>query len=89
METSLRLVPKRRSGTARLSASGHRHVRHGEGGGRGARREGAGPPLELGKPTNFDQYGVCNPAVKGKVVPRPQHDKWHGRGIPPRPRGGG
>jgi hypothetical protein len=45
--------------------------------------------LALGKPTNLNQYGECNPAPNGKVVP--QHDKWDGRhgGIPPRPRGGG
>jgi hypothetical protein len=45
--------------------------------------------LELGRPTNFNQYGECNPEVKGKVVP--QHDKWDDRddGRPPRPRGGG
>ena len=43
--------------------------------------------LELGKPTNFSQYGECNPEVKGKVVP--QHDKWDGRGCPPRPHGPG
>jgi hypothetical protein len=45
--------------------------------------------LKLGRPTNFNQYGECNPEVKGKVVP--QHDKWDDRddGRPPRPRGGG
>ncbi len=45
--------------------------------------------LKLGKPTNFNQYGECNPAPNGKVVP--QHDKWDDRhdAIPPRPRGGG
>ena len=41
--------------------------------------------LELGKPTNFNQYGECNPEVHGKVVP--QHDKRDGRGTSPRPRG--
>ena len=41
--------------------------------------------LELGKPTNFSQYGECNPEVNGKVVP--QHDKWDVRCRPPRPRG--
>ena len=43
--------------------------------------------LKLGKPTNFDQYGACNPEVDGKVVP--QHDKADGRhnGLPPRPHG--
>ena len=43
--------------------------------------------LELGRPTNFSQYGECNPEVNGKVVP--QHDKWDsdGRGTSPRPRG--
>ena len=43
--------------------------------------------LELGKPTNFNQYGECNPEVHGKVVPR--HDKEDDRGIPPRPHGPG
>jgi hypothetical protein len=45
--------------------------------------------LKLGKPTNFNQYGECNPAPNGKVVP--QHDKWDGRpdGRPPRPHGRG
>ena len=41
--------------------------------------------LELGKPTNFSQYGECNPEVHGKVLP--QHDKWDVRGTSPRPRG--
>ncbi len=45
--------------------------------------------LELGKPTNFDQYGVCNPEVHGKVPVVPQHDKADGRGRSPRPHGGG
>ena len=45
--------------------------------------------LKLGKPTNFDQYGECNPEVHGKVVP--QHDKADGRhgDRPPRPHGPG
>jgi hypothetical protein len=45
--------------------------------------------LELGMPTNFNQYGECNPAPNGKVVP--QHDKWDDRhdGRPPRPHGRG
>jgi hypothetical protein len=43
--------------------------------------------LKLGKPTNFDQYGVCHPAPNGKVVP--QHDTWDGGDRPPRPHGPG
>ena len=41
--------------------------------------------LELGRPTNFSQYGECHPAPNGKVVP--QHDKEDDRGRPPRPHG--